>query len=79
MTVLWIFLDAVRTRLVAVLGYANLVPGGQTLDVRGEVILAHDGHAHAEDRLAQQTVCARGPGSVNRTDLDDDVVYSGHV
>ena len=45
-------------------GDADLVPGGQALDVGREEVLAHHRHAHAEDRLGQQRVGARGPGAV---------------
>jgi hypothetical protein len=68
--------DAIRARLVAVPGYPDLVPGGQPLDIRREVVLADDGDTHAEYGLAQQAIRAGGPGAVHRGDLDDDVVGS---
>ena len=70
--------DPIRTGLVAVLGYPDLVPRGQALDIRRKIILADDGDAHAEYRLAQKAVRARRAGAVYRGDLDDNVVGSCH-
>ena len=65
-----------RARDVAVLGDADLVPGGQALDVRREVVLAHDRDAHAEDGLHEQGVGAGRAGAVDVRELDREVVYS---
>ena len=53
---------------------ADLVPGGETLDVRGEDVLPRHRHSHAEDRLHDEPVGARGPGAVHRRDLEREVV-----
>ena len=55
---------------------ADLVPGGQPLDVRWKVILADHGYAAAEDRLHQQAVGARGARAIDGRDLDDEIVYA---
>ena len=53
-----------RARCIAVFIDANLVPGGQALNIRGEKILAGDRNAHAENRLHQQAVGAGGSGAI---------------
>ena len=68
--------DLSRTRDVRILGDADFVPGGQALDVRRKVVLAHDGHAAAEDGLHEQRVGAGRTGAVHRRDLDREVIYS---
>ena len=71
--------DLPRARDVGVLRHADLVPGGQALDVRREVVLAHHRHAAAEDGLHQQRVGAGRAGAVHRRDLDREVIRSvGH-
>ncbi len=67
--------DGARTREIAVLADADLVPRRQSLDVRREEILAADGHAHPKDGLHQQRVGARRAGAVDVRDLEDEVVY----
>ena len=66
--------DLARARDMAILRHADLVPGRQTLDVGGEVVLAHHRDAAAEDRLHQQRIGARRTGAVDRGDLDGEVV-----
>ncbi len=66
--------DAARACDVAVARHADFVPRRQPLDVRGEVVLPHDGNAHAEHGLHQQRVGAGGAGSVDVRELDDEVV-----
>ena len=63
-----------RARGVAVLVDANLVPGGQSLDVRRKEVLARDGNAHAEDGLHEQAVGARRTGAVDVGDLEGEIV-----
>ena len=60
--------------LVAGLGDADLVPGGQALDVRREDVARADRHAHAQDRLGEQLVGRRGAGAVDVGELDDEIV-----
>ena len=69
--------DLPGARHVAVLRDADLVPGRQALDVRREVVLAHHRDAAAEDRLHQQRVGARRAGSIDRGDLDHEIVDAG--
>ena len=66
-----------RARGVAVLIDADLVPGGQALNVRREKILAGNRNAHAEDRLHEQSVGAGRSGSVYVGQFDGEVVYAG--
>ena len=66
--------DLRRTRRVAVLADADLVPGRQPLDVRREDVLARDGNPHPEDRLHEQAVGARRAGAVDGGDLEREVV-----
>ena len=63
-------------RHMAVLGQADFIPGRQALDVGREQVLAHHGHAHAEDRLHQETIGRGRPGPVHIGDLDDEVVHT---
>ncbi len=66
--------DAAVPGAMRVARHADLVPGGQPLDVGGKVVLAHHGHAAAEDRLHQQSIGARRAGAVHRGDLDHEIV-----
>ena len=59
---------------VALLRHADLIPRGQSLDVGGEVVLPHHRDAAAEDGLHQQRVGARGTCTVDRSDLDNEIV-----
>ncbi len=68
--------DLSRTRDVRIFGDADFVPGGQALDVRREVVLAHDGHAASEDGLHEQRIGAGRTGTVHRRDLDREVIHS---
>ena len=61
---------------VAIAGHADLVPGGQALDVGREVILAHHRHTAPEYGLHQQAVGAGRASAVDGGNLDDEVVYA---
>ena len=66
--------DVLGPRRVAVLAHPDLVPGGQSLNVRRKDVLARDGNAHAEDRLHEQTVRARRAGAVHRAHLEGEII-----
>ena len=62
----------------AIAAHPDLVPGGQSLDVAREDVLAGDGDSHPEDRLHQQPVGAGGAGAVDGADLERKVVDAAH-
>ncbi len=66
-----------RARGVAVFVDADLVPGGQALDVGREQVFAGDGNAHAEDGLHDEAVGAGRSGSVDVGQFDGEIVYAG--
>ena len=68
--------DAAGARDVAFPGHADLVPGGQALDVRGKIVFPHDRDAHPEDGLHQHRVGTGRARAVHVGELDDEVVYA---
>src|SRR6266536_1130141 len=55
---------------------ANLVPGRQALNVGGKDVARRDRHAHAQDRMGEQLVGARGPRSVDVREANDEIVHA---
>jgi hypothetical protein len=53
---------------------AHRVPRRQARDVRGEHVLAGDGHAHLEDGAQEHEVGGLAPGSVDGGDLNREIV-----
>jgi len=59
-----------------VLRGADREPGRQSLDVRGEQVLAAHGNPHAEDGLHQQAVGAGRAGSIDIRQLQGKIVHA---
>ena len=65
-----------RARDVARPVHPDFVPGGKALDVRGEDVLSRHRDPHAEDRLHDEAVGARGARTVHGADLEREVVHA---
>ncbi len=66
--------DAAAPAEPALLADANLIPGGQALDVAGEDVARAHRHAHAQDGLGEQLVGRGRTRTVDVGELDDEVV-----
>src|SRR5208282_5060321 len=66
--------DAATASEMAAFADSYLVPGRQTLDVRGEDVARARRDAHPQDRLGEERVGARRPRSVDVGEFDDEVV-----
>ena len=70
------FFIRMRSRGIARAIHADFIPRGQTLNIRGEQVLAGDGNTHPEDGLHDQAIGAGGPGPVDIGQLEGEIVYA---
>ena len=66
--------DAAAAAQIAVLADAHFVPGGQSLNIRGENVSWAHRDTHAENRLGKHAIGTGGAGAIDVGELDDEVV-----